>query len=69
MIACLCHGVSDTNNGIELCRGLGDNRSRDLLEDILRGEAQHIDWIESQRTLIQQMGEAHYLAQQVHHGA
>jgi bacterioferritin len=60
--------VSMLNNGIELCRTLGDNGSRDLLEDILRGEEQHIDWIESQLTLIQQMGEAHYLAQQVHHG-
>ena len=58
--------VTLLNNGIELCRSLGDNGSRDLLEDILRGEEQHIDWIESQLTLIQQMGEAHYLAQQVH---
>ena len=58
--------VTLLNNGIELCRSLGDNGSRDLLEEILRGEEQHIDWIESQLTLIQQMGEAHYLAQQVH---
>jgi bacterioferritin len=56
------------NNGIELCRSQGDNGSRDLLEDILEGEEQHIDWIESQLSLIQQMGEAHYLAQQVHGG-
>jgi bacterioferritin len=60
--------VTMLNNGIELCRSLGDNGSRDLLEDILRGEEQHIDWIESQLTLIQQMGEAHYLAQQIHDG-
>ena len=58
--------VTLLNNGIELCRSLGDNGSRDLLEDILKGEEQHINWIESQLTLIQQMGEAHYLAQQVH---
>jgi bacterioferritin len=60
--------VAMLNNGVELCRSLGDNGSRDLLEDILRGEEQHIDWIERQLTLIQQMGEAHYLAQQVRHG-
>jgi bacterioferritin len=54
------------NTGIELCRSLGDNGSRDLLEDILKGEEQHIDWIEAQQSLIQQMGQAHYLAQQVH---
>jgi len=58
--------VTLLNNGIELCRSLGDNGSRDLLEDILKGEEQHINWIESQLTLIQHMGEAHYLAQQVH---
>ena len=58
--------VQILNNGIELCRSQGDNGSRDLLEEILEGEEQHIDWIESQLTLIQQMGEAHYLAQQVH---
>jgi len=58
--------VTLLNTGIELCRSLGDNGSRHLLEEILRAEEQHINWIESQLTLIQQMGEAHYLAQQVH---
>ena len=58
--------VAMLNNGIELCRSLGDNGSRDLLEELLGGEEQHINWIEAQLTLIQQMGEAHYLAQQVH---
>jgi len=54
------------NNGIELCRSLGDNGSRELLEGILKGEERHLNWIESQLSLIEQMGEAHYLAQQVH---
>jgi len=58
--------VTMLNNGIELCRSLGDNGSRELLEGILKGEEQHINWIEAQLTLIQQMGQAHYLAQQVH---
>jgi len=60
--------VTMLNNGIELCRSLGDNGSRELLEGILKGEEQHINWIEAQLTLIQQMGQAHYLAQQVHDG-
>ncbi len=54
------------NNGIEQCRSLGDNGSRELLEEILHGEEQHVNWIEAQLTLIQHMGEANYLAQQVH---
>jgi bacterioferritin len=57
--------IKKLNDGIELCRGLGDNGSRDLLEDILKSEEDHLNWIESQLTLIEQMGEAHYLAQQI----
>jgi bacterioferritin len=37
----------------------------ELLEGILRGEEEHADWLESQLDLINQIGEAHYLAQQV----
>ncbi len=58
--------VKALNAGIELCRGLGDNGSRELLENILIGEEEHVDWIEAQLTLIQQMGEPPYLAQQIH---
>jgi bacterioferritin len=58
--------IKTLNAGIELSRSLGDNGTRELLEDILKGEEEHVNWIEAQLTLIQQMGEAHYLAQQVH---
>ena len=57
--------VAALNAGVELCRGAGDNGSRDLLEDILKSEEGHIDWIEEQMELIKQVGEAHYLAQQI----
>jgi bacterioferritin len=57
------------NDGIELARGLGDNGTRDLLEDMLEGEEAHANWIEAQLTLLAQMGEGNYLAQQVKHDA
>jgi bacterioferritin len=57
--------IKALNDGIELARSLGDNGSRDLLEHILKGEEAHANWIEAQLTLIAQMGEAHYLAQQI----
>lgn len=57
--------VTALNGGIERCRSLGDNGSRDLLEEILVSEEEHIDWIESQLELIRQAGEANYLAQQI----
>lgn len=53
------------NDGVETSRSLGDNGTRHLLEEILRGEEDHVNWIEAQLAQIQQLGEAHYLAQQV----
>jgi bacterioferritin len=57
--------IQRLNEGIELARSLGDNGSRELLEDILKGEEDHANWIEAQLNLIAQMGEANYLAQQI----
>jgi len=57
--------IDRLNNGIARCVSSGDNGSRELLEEILGGEEDHADWIESQLELIRQIGEAHYLAQQV----
>jgi bacterioferritin len=53
------------NGGIALCVGRGDNGTRDLLEEILEGEEDHADWLESQLSLVEQLGQAHYLAQQI----
>lgn len=57
--------IKSLNSAIELCRSLGDNGSRELLEGLLTGEEAHANWIEAQLTLIEQAGEAHYLAQQI----
>lgn len=57
--------IDRLNRGIGICVGVGDNGSRELLESILEGEEAHADWLESQLELIRQIGEAHYLAQQV----
>ncbi len=57
--------VARLNEGMKLCRDLGDNGTEDLLRHILVAEEEHADWIESQLTLIEQLGVAHYLAQQV----
>jgi bacterioferritin len=59
------NAIRSLNTGIELARSLGDNGSRDLLEDILEAEEKHANWIESQMTLIAQTGEGNYLAQQI----
>jgi bacterioferritin len=58
--------IERLNRGIALCVEIGDNGSRDLLEDILEGEEEHLDWLETQLHLLAEIGEAHYLAQQMH---
>ncbi len=53
------------NTAVELCRSSGDNVSRELLEDILVDTEEHVDWLEEQLTLLEQVGEPQYLAQQI----
>jgi bacterioferritin len=57
--------IDRLNTGIATCVGVADNGSRELLDHILEGEEEHADWIETQLELIRQVGEAHYLAQQI----
>jgi bacterioferritin len=54
------------NGGIALCVERSDNGTRELLEDILEGEETHADWLETQLTLVEQLGVANYLAQHIH---
>jgi len=60
--------VALLNKGIVLCTGIGDNGTRKLVEDILVSEEEHLDWLETQISLVDTIGEAHYLAQQVREG-
>jgi bacterioferritin len=53
------------NKGIQLCRDVGDNASEDLLTRILVDSEHHVDWLESQLELVKQVGEQHYMAQQI----
>ncbi len=57
--------VSRLNKGIALAVDVGDNGTRELLEDILVSEEEHVDWLEAQLELITQVGEQNYLAQQI----
>ncbi len=57
--------VPRLNAGIQLCRDLGDNGSEALLSKILVDSEHHVDWLESQIALVDQVGEAHYLSQQI----
>ena len=53
------------NDSIKLAVEVGDNGTRDMLEEILEDEEEHIDWIESQLDQIEQMGLQVYLGEQL----
>ena len=58
--------IERLNRGVALAVERTDNGSRELLAGILVDEEQHADWLETQLAAIAQLGEANYLAQQLH---
>jgi bacterioferritin len=50
----------DLNAAIADCESLGDYVSRELFEDILESEEEHIDWLETQLELVQRVGLENY---------
>ena len=57
--------IQRLNLGIATCVEKADNGTRELLEQILEGEENHADWLETQLGLVSQLGETNYLAQQL----
>ena len=57
--------VADYNRAIATCRKAGDNATADILQEILDDEEAHVDFIEEQLGLIDQLGLQNYLAQQL----
>lgn len=51
--------------GISLCLTVGDEGTRQLLTRILESEEEHIDWLETQQRLLEQLGVEPYLAEQL----
>ena len=47
------------------CETVNDYVSRKLFAAILESEEEHVDWIETQLSLIERIGEPNYLAQQL----
>jgi len=56
--------ISGYNKGIKQATELGDNGTREMMEDIRGDEEEHIDWIEAQLDQINQMGIQLYLVEQ-----
>jgi bacterioferritin len=58
-------GVKQYNDAIELCAKLKDNGTRELLEPILTESEEHVDWLETQLSLIASVGLQNYLTEQM----
>ena len=55
----------DLKAAIAYCESIGDFASRELLEDILCAEEEHIDWLETQLSLIKSVSLQNYLQSQM----
>lgn len=59
------HAVRILNRAIADAVAAGDNASRELFEVILKDEEEHVDWLEAQLQMVEDMGLAIYLSQQL----
>jgi bacterioferritin len=57
--------VAEYNAAVAAARKAGDNVSADLLDKLLHDEEGHVDHLETQLGLIEQLGLENYLAQQL----
>jgi len=53
--------IKGYNDGIRLCLEVGDGGTRELIEDNLEDEEEHLDWLEAQLDQVAQMGLQNYL--------
>ena len=53
--------IPDLRAGIAYCEAHKDYVSRDLFDEILNSEEEHVDWLETQLGLISKMGLENYL--------
>ena len=59
------HAFPMYREAIAYCESVKDYISRELLEDILESEEDHIDWLETQLELVQKVGIQNYIQSQM----
>lgn len=61
------YAVTVVKESIKICEEEDDFNSREILTEILESEEEHIDWLETQKNLIAQMGIENYIQSQISH--
>ena len=59
------NAVKMYNEAIKIARDAADNASRELFDKLLADEEEHVDWLEAQMHMINEMGYERYLSQQI----
>ena len=57
--------IPDLKEAIAYCESVRDYGTRDILQSILESEEEHVDWLETQLSLIGQVGLQNYLQTQM----
>ena len=57
--------VADYNQAVATCQKAGDNATADMLKEILKDEEEHVDFLETQLSLIKDLGLENYLIEQM----
>jgi len=58
--------IPDLRVAIAHAESIRDYVTRELLEDILEGEEEHVDWLETQLSLIDKVSIQNYLQEKMH---
>jgi bacterioferritin len=58
--------IGALSEAIAHCAQVGDFHTRGMLETMVAGEEEQLDWLETQQTTIGQVGLQNYLSQQIH---
>jgi len=61
--------IPDLKVDIAYAESVQDYISRDLFQEILEDEEEHVDWLETQLDLIDRIGLENYQQSQLHHGS
>jgi bacterioferritin len=57
--------LPDLKEAVEYCENCKDFVSRDLFDNILKSEEDHVDWLETQIDLIERVGIENYQQSQI----